>query len=232
MTGLWAELRPYLVVWPAARRLAFGTWTLLRALWSRCIAGEGWEKLWRPLGCLVAASVVWRLMQRAPLVELPLLAAWTVAAWRAGPAPKTEQVADTDDGQEQEPDQTPEEPPLPTTEQLTAALHHVADPHAHLAALAAHLSEAPARVRDGLKEAGIPVAGGVRAGGRVSTGVKRDHFPPLLPPAGTAPDGVVVAGQPSNNNTAGVVLEKPHAGMTIIRYLEETARRRHTVPRR
>lgn len=229
MTGLWDELRPYLVVWPAARRLLWGTWALLRGLWGRCMAGEGWEKLWRPLGCLVAGSVVWRLVQRAPLVELPLLAAWTIAAWRAGPAPK-EQAADDDDGQEQ-PDDAPQEPPLPTMEQLTEALHHVADPHAHLAATATHLGEAPARVREALKQAGIPTHP-VRVRGRgVSTGVKADDLPPLLPPPETAPDGVVAAGQHSNNNTTGVVLEKPHPGMTIIRYLEETAQRRHTVPR-
>ncbi|WP_234354793.1 hypothetical protein, partial [Streptomyces sp. NRRL WC-3618] len=35
------------------------------------------------------------------------------------------------------------------------------------------------RVRAGLREAGIPISGGVRMGGAVSTGVKADHFPPL-----------------------------------------------------
>lgn len=227
MNGLWAELRPYLVVWPAARRLAMGTWALLRALWGRCMAGEGAEKLWRPLGCLVAGSVVWRLVQRAPLAELPLLAAWAIAAWRAGPAQATTQPAADD----QEPDREDEEPPLPDFKELAQALHAVADPHAHLAPAAARLGEDPARVREALKQAGIPV-GPVRVRGRgVSTGVKQADLPPLLPPTGPAPDGVVVAGQPSNNNTTGVVLEKPHAGMTIIRYPADMAARRTEIRR-
>lgn len=202
MSGLREEMRPYLVVWPVVVRLCGGTWRLVCRLATVCMAGEGAEKLWRALGAVAVATVAGRIVVRAPLVELPLLAVWAVLAWRAGPAPKEEpdERQEEQHGDEEQPGEETEERPLPGREQLVAALHAVADPHAHLSALAAHLQETAARVREGLKEAGIPVAGGVRAGGRVSTGVKKDHFPPLLPAPSDSPGGVVVAGQPDNNN--------------------------------
>jgi hypothetical protein len=93
-----------------------------------------------------------------------------------------------------------DEPSLPTPEQLAEALHKVADPHAHLAAVATALDTSTDRVREALTAAGIPVSGGVRMGGRVSTGVKAGHFPPLPTPAPDGDVAVVDAGQSNNNN--------------------------------
>lgn len=203
MSGLWRELRPYVAVWPAVVRLAVGTWRLICRVASLCMVGEGSEKAWRALGLLALGEFGRRCAERAPLLLVPVTLVWLVFAWRHGPAPKPAAEAAAD-GQEQPPadaEQQPEEPPLPDREQLVTALHEVADPHAHLSALAAHLALPPARVREGLAAAGIPIAGGVRAGGRVSTGVKQQDFPPLLPSPTDSPDGVVVAGQPDNNNT-------------------------------
>ncbi|HET6636170.1 MAG TPA: hypothetical protein VFH77_14220 [Streptomyces sp.] len=226
MSGLWRELRPYLVVWPAAKRLTVGTWRLACRLCSACMAGEGTDKAWRALGALAVAVFAWRVIVRAPVVELLLLAVWAVTAWRAGPKPK--QAAD--EPTDQEHDEAGEEQPLPDLGQLTAALHHVADPHAHLAAAAAHLGEDPARVREAARQAGIPI-GPVRVRGRgVSTGVKATDLPPLPDPPQPAPDDVVVAGQPATTPDAPIV-EHPHPGMTIVRYPADMAARRTEIPR-
>lgn len=108
----------------------------------------------------------------------------------------------------------------------------MADPHAHLSALARHLDVPAAAVRAGLDQAGIPVAGGVRAGGRVSTGVKREDFPPPPAPAGPRVVAAEPAGQPDNNNdNNSTVVERPHPGMVIIRDTADTALRRHHVQR-
>lgn len=200
MSGLWRELRPYLALWPAVVRLSVGTWRLLGRVTSLCMAGEGSDKAWRALGLVAAVEFGRRCAVQAPLVMAPATVLWLVFAWRHGPAPKAApEVAD--DGQEQPVPDAEEEQPLPDRAQLAAALHTVGDPHAHLSALAAHLQEPPARIRAALEEAGIPTAGGVRAGGRVSTGVRAGDFPPLLPSPSVSPDCVVVAGQPDNNNT-------------------------------
>lgn len=198
--GLWRELRPYLALWPAIVRLAVGTWRLIGRVTSLCMAGEGSDKAWRALGLLAAAEFGRRCAVQAPLLMAPVTVLWLVFAWRHGPAP-AKPAAPDDDREQTAADGEPEEQPLPDRAQLAAALHHVGDPHAHLSALAAHLKEPAPRVRAALEEAGIPTAGGVRAGGRVSTGVKQQDFPPLLPSPSDSPGDVVVAGQPGNNNT-------------------------------
>jgi hypothetical protein len=105
----------------------------------------------------------------------------------------------------------PEQPTLPTRDDLATALHQVADPHAHLKAVAGALHTSTDRVREALTAAGIPITGGVRMGGRVSTGVRADHFPPLPSPSPDDPVAVVDAGQ-SNNNNADIVQDEtnPH----------------------
>lgn len=236
MSGLWKELRPYLALWPAIARLAVGTWRMLGTVTSKCLAGEGSDKAWRALGAVAAAEFGRRCAQQAPLLMVPLTLAWLVLAWRCGkPAPAEpddqEQEGEAADPAAEEDDQEPEEPPLPDREQLTAALHHVGAPHAHLSALAAHLQETPARTRAALEEAGIPTAGGVRAGGRVSTGVKQQDFPPLPAAPSDPDDGVVVAGQRTTTTATGPVVERPSPGMVIIRDAADTAQRHHTLRR-
>lgn len=84
---------------------------------------------------------------------------------------------------------------------LIAALHAVADRHAHIAALATHLHAPAEAVRTALRAAGIPITD-VRMRGRgVSTGVSADVIPPLPSAEGTDSDDVVAAGQPPTNNS-------------------------------
>lgn len=116
-------------------------------------------------------------------------------------------------------------------DELAAAMHQIGAPHAHLSALATHLSSTPERVRAGCAAASIPIEGGVRMKGRgVSTGVKADHYPPLPSPTGGHPALVVVAGQPDNNNGNNGLEVEQRQGMTIIRNLRER-HRAHRVQR-
>lgn len=225
MSGLRDELRPYLVLWPAVWRLTVGTWRLAVRLWDACMAGEGADKLWRALGALAVGVFLWRIIVRAPVVELLLLAAWAVGAWRAGPEPKDKpKQAAADDGELAD-----EEPPLPTFGELTAALHAVADPHAHLAQAAAHLGVPLPLVQAAVKEAGLPV-GPVRVRGRgVSTGIKQADLPPLPDSPADPPGPVVVAGQPATTTPGAPIVEHPHEGMTIVRYPADMAARRTEV---
>lgn len=157
---------------------------------------------------LVAGFVKGLPWTTAIVVTLALV--WLVLAvvlgLRAAPRPQASESA----APSEEPPATPpaadqEQPagpaPLERAE-LVAALHATAAPHVHLAALAEHLNAPPERVREALREAGIPIAGGVRMKGRgVSTGVKAGDIPPLPADEGPAPGVDVVAGQPSNNNS-------------------------------
>ncbi|MGF2208981.1 hypothetical protein [Streptomyces albidoflavus] len=164
---------------------------------------------------LLAASALTAAVVAAPLI---VAGAWIVAAWIAAPAIK-EAEEEGDDGEEEAeeapaggpeeaaeegPEVAPAEPPLPTREELTAALHAVADPHAHTAAVATHLGVPAERVRAALREAGIPISGGVRMRGAVSTGVKADHFPPQ-PGAPTEPLLRVPDQQQQHNNAPRIV---------------------------
>jgi hypothetical protein len=98
-----------------------------------------------------------------------------------------------------------EEPPTLTPERLVKALHEVGAPHAHTSALAEHLGAPADAVRKALREAQIPTEGGVRMKGRevpVSTGVKRENFPPLPSPTpATAEAEPVAEALTSNNNS-------------------------------
>ncbi|MFE3049596.1 hypothetical protein ACFXIY_21390 [Streptomyces albidoflavus] len=154
----------------------------------------------------------------AAVVAAPLIAAgaWIVAAWIAAPAVEEEVEEDGDGGEgevqetpaegaegaaEEAPEVAPVEPPLPTREELAAALRAVADPHAHTAAVATHLGVPAERVRAGLKAAGIPTTGACRMGGKPSTGVKAEHIPPLSPSGEGTPGAAVASPLTSNNNS-------------------------------
>ncbi|MFD9151557.1 hypothetical protein ACFWDF_30695 [Streptomyces diastaticus] len=171
---------------------------------------------------LLAASALTAAVVAAPLI---VAGAWIVAAWIAAPA--IEEVEEEgDDGEEEaeeapvegaeeaaeeRPEVAPVEAPLPTREELAQALHAVADPNVHTAALATHLGVPAERVRAGLKAAGIPTSGGVRMRGAVSTGVKAAHFPPL----GPVPENALLRGpdQQQQHNNVGV---HSSSGVTVI----------------
>lgn len=175
---------------------------------------------------LLAASALTAAVVAAPLTAA---GAWIVAAWIAAPAieeAESEAEEDCDDGAEEfgeapvegaeaaaeeGPEVVPAEAPLPTREELAAALHAVADPHAHTAAVATHLGVPAERVRAGLKAAGIPTSGGVRMRGAVSTGVKAAHFPLL----GPVPENALLRGpdQQQQHNNVGV---HSSSGVTVI----------------
>ncbi|MDT0381413.1 hypothetical protein RM572_21885 [Streptomyces sp. DSM 42041] len=219
--------------------------------WVRAGRREDLEGVAAALGCWLRAGllaggawIAYRVLHAAPNLMWAATAVWCWKAYRAKPAaPAAADDAEPADGDGQEPpsqgprvDLSKAGPPSP--EQLVQALRQVAAPHAHLAALARHLDTTPGRVREGLDAAGIPVSGGVRAGGRVSTGVKREDFPTLP----TAPGPPVVApecaGQPGNNNSnnaepapGGVTVEHPVPGMTIVRHHADTVLRHHRVQR-
>lgn len=93
--------------------------------------------------------------------------------------------------------------PPSLTRELTVALHTIGAPHAHISALAEHLNAPTDRVREALVEIGIPISGGVRMAGRkvaVSTGVKREDFPPLPSPSQEGPkEGALTSNNNSNN---------------------------------
>lgn len=162
---------------------------------------------WIAGGALLRISVL--LLAAGFIKGLPVTTgiAWLLAAgWIAtavilglrAPAPATAPDA---------PDDTPQQPALPTRDELATALHKTGAPHAHLKALAEALGTTTDRTREALTQAGIPIEGGVRMKGRkvaVSTGVKADHFPPLPSPSPDGDVAVVAAGQSNNNNADGV----------------------------
>ncbi|MGW4920356.1 hypothetical protein ACWEPO_29185 [Streptomyces albidoflavus] len=188
---------------------------------------------------LLAASALTAAVVAAPLI---VAGAWIVAAWIAAPAIEDAEE-EGDDGEEEVeeapvegaeaaaeegPEVAPVEAPLPTREELAVALHAVADPNVHTAALATHMKLPAERVRAALKAAGIPAGGGVRMGGVTSTGIKAGHFPPLSPSGEGASEPVVVAGQASNNSNNNAVRVKRGEG-TVTIYDPSDTHRHHKV---
>ncbi|MEV4908920.1 hypothetical protein AB0N46_30275 [Streptomyces albidoflavus] len=187
---------------------------------------------------LLAASALTAAVVAAPLIAA---GAWIVAAWIAAPA--VEEGEDEGEGAEEEgeedpvegaeevaeegPEVVPVDAPLPTREELATALHAVADPNVHTAALAAHMKLPAERVRAALKAAGIPAGGQVRMGGVPSTGIKAADFPPLSPSGEGAPEPVVVAVQASNNDSNNAPRVVTREGMTIIHDPADTHRHHH-----
>ncbi|MEW1895930.1 hypothetical protein [Streptomyces albidoflavus] len=152
--------------------------TALAGQYVRWLAGEGFQAgAARLAGSGLGGLFGGTLIAGSPGLMWPATALGIIAAWRAGrPA---EEVPAGAEGEEEVPEEAPDEPALPTREDLAVALRAVADPHAHTAAVATHLGVPAERVRAALREAGIPISGGVRMRGAVSTGVKAAHFPPL-----------------------------------------------------
>ncbi|MFD5184043.1 hypothetical protein ACFWMQ_15805 [Streptomyces sp. NPDC058372] len=231
---------------PAADRLARGVGRLGPAMSSRAAA---WVRrghrddlggIAAHLGTIARAALIAlclyalaRAVRASPALMWVVVGAGIAAAWRAGrptAAVGAEKgtVEDLDESPEEAPAVGPEgaveEAPLPTREELAVALHAVADPNVHTAAVAAHMGLPAERVRAALKAAGIRAGGGVRMGGVTSTGIKAADFPPLPPTEEGAPEPVVVAGQTSSNNSNNVPTVERREGMLIIRDPAETHR--------
>ncbi|MEU3700976.1 hypothetical protein AB0E82_01985 [Streptomyces anulatus] len=198
-----------------ARTLTHGQRLLLQRLTARAAA---WVRAGRRtdldgvaaiLGCILRLAVLaagaygaWLLIRRWPSVLWLAVPVWCWAAIRAIPQ-ETEQP--NEDGEEPAP--AAEQPPPLTLQEVCEAVSRVGTPHAHLAVLAEDLGTTTERVREVLAEHHIPVEP-VRMRGRgTSTGVKAGHFP--APAA--APETVVAAGQPANNNSNNASV-KHHAG--------------------
>ncbi|MFD6782260.1 hypothetical protein [Streptomyces diastaticus] len=184
--------------------------TALAGQYVRWLAGEGFQAgAARLAGSGLGGVFGGMLIAGSPGLMWPATALGVIAAWRAGRP--VEEVPDGAEGEEEAPEKAPEEAPLPTREELAVALHAVADPHAHTAAVATHLGVPAERVRAGLKAAGIPTSGGVRMRGAVSTGVKAAHFPPL----GPVPENALLRGpdQQQQHNNVGV---HSSSGVTVI----------------
>ncbi|GGZ51649.1 hypothetical protein [Streptomyces rubiginosohelvolus] len=150
-------------------------------------------------------------------------AAWVVTALALGylatMKPQLEPESTDEDADQEQPEEAPADEqhpsellPLGHVAVLLASLYTEGS-GVHLAALASHLSRTPlmglpatpwktADVRALLARHGVRIRPGVRvppAGGR--EGVHRDDFPPLPPrPSDPPVVGVVVPGQPNNNN--------------------------------
>ncbi|MEU2313134.1 hypothetical protein [Streptomyces albidoflavus] len=207
---------------PAADRLARGAARIGPALARRTVA---WVRRGRRddltglaahLGTIARAALIAlgiyllaRVVRASPSLMWVVAGVGLAAAWRAGrPAAvkgdkeevEKAPVEGAEEAAEERPEVAPVEAPLPTREELAVALHAVADPNVHTAALATHMKLPAERVRAALKAAGIPAGGGVRMGGVTSTGIKASNFPPLSPSGEGAPEPVVVAGQASNNS--------------------------------
>ncbi|MFJ6703467.1 MULTISPECIES: hypothetical protein [unclassified Streptomyces] len=113
----------------------------------------------------------------------------------------------------------PQESPEPAaakddSPEVLEALRKVAEPHAHLSAVAKALGTDTAHVREVLTQAGVPITD-VRMKGRgVSTGVKAADIP-LPSPSPEGPGPVVGPGQANNNDTELTVTRLPGGAQII-----------------
>ncbi|MGW3499347.1 hypothetical protein [Streptomyces globisporus] len=156
-------------------------------------------------------ALVWGLVQSAPVLMFGLTIWWVVAAYRKG-KPK-EKAAAPPLQESSEPAQPKDDSP-----EVLATLRKVAEPHAHLSAVAQALGTDTAHVREVLTRAGVPISD-VRMKGRgVSTGVKAADMPLPSPSPSPSPEGpgsVVGPGHANNNDTELTVTHFP-SGARII----------------
>ncbi|MEU0675459.1 hypothetical protein ABZ330_21710 [Streptomyces sp. NPDC006172] len=223
-----------LTLW-LARRITRRGAARLQA-WGSSVTGwlgqaSGFEWLFR-LGCLVGLGLVARRMLLAlshgALAHVDAVASrlmwpasivWLVVAYRIGredwrPRGEPDQVEQQPAVEHTEPcpDAEPDEPALPTREQLAASLARVGTPHAHIAVLADDLGAPAEHVRAALDRHGVPVTP-VRMRGRgSSTGIKGGSLPaPTSPPV-----GVVAAGHAANNDNNNATTVRTRKGVVII----------------
>lgn len=191
-----------------------GSSRICNAIAAWLLGGGAWAIVGKLLLVLVAAGVLKGLPGTTKATLLAALA-WIALAILLGlrheaavtptPKDKTTPAAPT-------PEAAGQAPAL-TRDRLVQALHQVGSPHAHTSALAEHLQTPAEAVREALKQAQIPLSGGVRMKGRpvaVSPGVKAGDFPPLSSPSGEAPqEGPVEGALTSNNNSNNTATEEP-----------------------
>ncbi|MFF6829627.1 hypothetical protein [Streptomyces longwoodensis] len=160
---------------------------------------------------------------RAPWLLWGAAIGWVIGAYRVGhpawkpktPAPDAEPATDEqpDDAPHEDPEDVSARPPLPTFHHLCEALDRVGTPHAHIAALAEDLGTTTEQVRVALDRCGVAVEP-VRMRGRgSSTGIKGGSLPTPRP----APEGVVGAGQPANNDNNNADEDRPREGVHVRR---------------
>lgn len=194
----------------AAARLSTGSANLCTG-WGRWLAADGLlTGVGRLLSSLAALAFLALTVYGSPAMMWAVAAGWILAAARAGGEATDD---DVDDQEQPEPDDTEDE-----QQQLLAALHELADPHVHLKPLAQRLGHGDtARVRALLREAGVPIADGVRMRGRgVSPGVRARDLPPLPTDHDPTPVADVVPGQASNDNSNNAHVSRTREGLWII----------------
>lgn len=188
-------------------------------------AASGWEWALRAGILLVLALVARKLgggllgalaerSDRLAWLLWPITIAWCIAAYRThdrprvvptSPAETADEETATDAEPEGEDDETPPPAPdpasaPPTLPELLNVAQKVGTPHVHIAVLAKALGTTPAAVRDRLTRSRIPIDD-VRMRGRgSSTGVRHEDLAPYYPTPSAPSEGVVGAGQTTNNN--------------------------------
>ncbi|MFD7858551.1 hypothetical protein ACFV6B_30365 [Streptomyces microflavus] len=187
--------------------------------WGMARGAAGWFKegsgpvdfLIRLVFLLGGLALIWGLVQSAPVLMFGLTGWWVIAAYRKGKPKEKAAVPSPQESTE------PAQPKCDSPEVL-ATLRKVAEPHAHLSAVAQALGTDTAHVREVLTRAGVPISD-VRMKGRgVSTGVKAADIPLPSPSPNPSPEGtgpVVAPGQSNNNDTELTVTRLP-SGARII----------------
>lgn len=204
--------------WLIGERIAAGSARMLRGvpglLW---VPGEWRETTarWTILGgsgSVAAAGVVLH-----PWLGAVAGACWcTAAVVISRPAEPEDAEADDEDEDGKEDEQ------LLPADDFAALVHEVAaGRNVHLTAIGQRLLDETQRAWDvlalcrahGITTKPVRVAGADPA---VTTGIHRLDLPPLPRPLSGAPVGVVVAGQPDNNNTDRPTAEEVSEGVVII----------------
>lgn len=166
----------------------------------------------------VLLLAMWGIIAAAPwvayvVVGILLDRGWLKARdWQAQRGSSEEEV---------EPADPPASGAQSVARELAVTLHAIGAPHAHISALAERMNAPADRVREALAEAGIPISGGVRMAGRkvaVSTGVKREDFPPLPSPAQEGPQGGVLTSNNNSNNAFETVADEVNPARSHVRW--------------
>ena len=242
--GQAAEERAPLKVGPALRipaaRIHNGSAELGRR-WGRWIWPENEERqsvkaaAGRVAVTGLGGALSGTILLDSPALMWPATIGWCVVAYRTHP--ETEEPADAED-EAPEPEAEPESEPGPSDDEFVQLVRELIGdgPGIHLAELPPALAEHYPGVRwdtDTARalvvRAGLPIRG-TRSATRTtvgsSTGIRAKDLPPL-PPSERAPEGVVAAGQPTNNNTNNSTTEPIGQGGYAVREPAETAARRH-----
>jgi hypothetical protein len=203
-------------------------------------AASGWEWCLRTGILLVLALVARKLgggllgavaahADRAAWLLWPLTIGWCIAAYRTHDRPRVlppppdkltdEKPAADAEGEADDPTPAPDEDAArPAFADLIATAQKVGTPHVHIAVLAKELGTTTAAVRERLTAAGVPIEPVRMKGHGSSTGVRHEDIAPHYPPPPAPSEGVVGAGQETNNNdnnTQGLRVTRSAGGAQI-----------------